>query len=145
MENFRRRVRAAVRMGLIWAAAGFVAGFLLARVSTLNPDLPFALLFAPLGFAAGITFSGVLAVVEGRGGFVQPSLSVVAGWGAVSGLLLSGLFVAGAALRGSSLWGEFLLFGPGLVLGSAVCAAGSMALANRAQRREQRGPRGTPV
>jgi len=143
MEDFRRRIRSALRMGLIWAVAGCGAGFVLARVSTFNPDLPFALLFAPLGFAAGITFSGVLVMVEGRGGIDQPSLSAFAGWGAVSGLLLSGLFVAGAALRGSSVWGEFLLFGPGLVLGSAVCAAGSMALANRAQRRAQRGPHGT--
>ena len=145
MKNFGRRIRAALGTGLIWAAAGFGAGLLLARVSTFNPDLPFALLFAPLGFAAGITFSGVLVVVEGRGGFDQTSLSVFAGLGGVSGFLLSGLFVAGAALRGSSLWGEFLLFGPGLILGSAVCAAGSMALAKQAQRRAQHGPRGTPV
>jgi len=133
-----QRVRAALRIGLMWAAAGCGAGLLLARVSSFRPDLPFALLFAPLGFAAGITFAGILAVIERRGEIDHASLPVFAGLGAVSGLVLSGLFVAGAALRGSSAWGEFLLFGPGLVLGSAVCAAGSMALA----RRDQRGERG---
>ena len=134
MKNLWRRIRGAVGMGLTWAAAGFGAGILLARVSPVNPDLPFALLFAPLGFAAGIIFSGILVVIEGRRGFDRTSLPRFAGWGAVSGLLLSGIFVVGAALRGSSLWEEFLVFGPALVIASAVCATGSMALARLARR-----------
>jgi hypothetical protein len=43
------------------------------------------------------------------------------------------------------LWGEFLVFGPGLAVASAVCAAGSLALARRAERRELRGPGGDPA
>src|SRR5439155_23415510 len=58
------------------------------------------------------------------------------GRGAVSGLLLAGVFVAGAALRGGPVLGEFLLFGPALATTSALCAAGSLALARRAERRE---------
>jgi hypothetical protein len=73
------------------------------------------------------------------------SLSRFAGWGAVSGLLLSGIFVVGAALRGAALWREFLVFGPGLAMASAVCAAGSLALARRAERRELPGPSGDPA
>jgi hypothetical protein len=132
-------------MGLAWGAAGFGAGILLARVSSFDVDLPFALLFAPLGFFAGIIFSGILVVIGGRRGFDRMSLSRFAGWGAVSGLLLSGIFVVGAALRGESLWGEFLVFGPVLAMASAVCAAGSLALARRAERRELRGPSGDPA
>jgi hypothetical protein len=132
-------------MGLTWAAAGFGAGILLARVSSLNPDLPFALLFAPLGFFAGIIFSGILVAIEGRRGLDRMSLSRFAGWGAVGGLLLSGIFVVGAALRGASLWGEFLLFGPALAMASAVSAAGSLALARRAERRELPGPSVDPA
>jgi hypothetical protein len=131
-------------MGLTWAAAGFGAGILLARVSSLNPDLPFALLFAPLGFFAGIIFSGILVAIEGRHGFDRMSLSRFAGWGAASGILLSGIFVVGAGLRGESLWGEFLVFGPALAMVSAVCAAGSLALARQADRRELPGPSGDP-
>jgi hypothetical protein len=53
----------------------------------------------------------------------------------VNGLLLTGIFIVGAALRGAPLWGEFLLFGPALAIGGSVCAAGSLALARRAERR----------
>ena len=62
----------------------------------------------------------------------------------MSGLLLSGIFVVAAAIRGASAWGEFLVFGPPLAMASAVCAAGSLAMARRAERRELRGPSGDP-
>lgn len=145
MKQWGRRIRAAIGMGLAWGAAGFGAGMLLARVPGFSSDLPFALLFAPLGFVTGIIFSGILVVIEGRRGLDRMSLARFAGWGAVSGLLLSGIFVVGAALRGDSLWGEFLVFGPGLAMASAVCAAGSLALARRAERRELPGPSGDPA
>lgn len=145
MKNWGRRIRAAIGMGLTWGAVWFVAGILLARMPGFYSDVPFALLFAPLGFVTGIIFSGILVVIEGRRRFDRMSLSRFAGWGAVSGLLLSGIFVVGAALRGETLWGEFLVFGPVLAVSSAVCAAGSLALARRAERRELPGPSGDPA
>jgi hypothetical protein len=93
------------------------------------------LLFAPLGFLGGILFSGILVARETRRGSDRPSLLRFAGWGAVSGLLVSGIFVVGAALRGESTLAEFLVFGPALAAASAGCAAGSLALARRAERR----------
>ena len=107
MKTWARRIRAALGMGLIWGAAWGGAGTVLARVPGFDSDLPFALLFAPLGFVTGIIFSGILVGIEGRRGFERTSLSRVAGWGAASGLLLSGIFVVGAALRGAAVWGEF--------------------------------------
>ena len=145
MKKWGRRIRGAIGMGLTWGAVGFGAGILLARVSSFDVDLPFALLFAPLGFVAGIIFSGILVVIEGGRGFDRMSLSRFTAWGAVSGLLLSGIFVVGAALRGAPVWGEFLLFGPALAIASAVCAAGSLAVARRAERRELPGPSGDPA
>ena len=145
MKKWWRRIRAAIGMGLIWGAAWSVAGALLARVPGFYSDLPFALLFAPLGFATGVLFSGILVGIEGRRGFDRTSLSRFAGWGAASGLLLSGIFVVGAALRGGNVWGEFLLFGPPLAIASAVCAAGSLAVARRAERRELPGDSGHPA
>ena len=145
MKTWARRIRAAIGMGLTWGAAWFGAGILLARVPGFYSDLPFALLFAPLGFVTGIIFSGILVVITRRRRVARVSLSRFAGWGAVSGLLLSGIFVVAAALRGETLGGEFLVFGPGLAMASAVCAAGSLAMARRAERRELRGPSGDPA
>jgi hypothetical protein len=145
MKKWGRGIRAAIGIGLTWGAAGFGAGILLARVPGFYSDLPFALLFAPLGFVTGIIFSGILVVIERRPRFDGVSLSRFAGWGALSGLLLSGIFVVAAALRGESLWGEFLVFGPPLAMASAVCAAGSLAVARRAERRELRGSSGDPA
>jgi hypothetical protein len=145
MKQWRRRIRAAIGMGLTWGAAWFGAGILLARVPGFYSDLPFALLFAPLGFVTGIMFSGLLVALERRRTVDRVSLSRVAGWGALSGLLLSGIFVVAAALRGQSSWGEFLVFGPPLAMASAACAAGSLAMARRAERRALRGPGGDPT
>ena len=145
MTKWWRRIRAAIGVGLTWGAAGFGAGLLLARVPGFYSDLPFALIFAPLGFVAGIVFSGILVVVGSRRGFDRMSIPRFAGLGAASGLLLSGIFVAGTALRGDAVWGEFLLFGPALAVASAVCAAGSLAVARRAERREIPGPGGDPT
>jgi hypothetical protein len=145
MKKWGRRIRAAIGMGLTWGAAWFGAGVLLARVPGFSSDLPFALLFAPLGFVSGIIFSVILVAIEGRRRFDRMSLTRFAGWGAASGLLLTGIFVVGAGLRGAPLWGEFLVFGPALAVSSAVCAAGSLALARRAEKRELTGPSGDPA
>lgn len=145
MKNWWRRIRAAIGMGLTWGVAWSFAGALLARVPGVYSDLPFAILFAPLGFVSGIVFSGILMATEGRRRVDVIPVSRFAGWGAVSGLLLSGVFVVGALLRGANGWGEFLVFGPALTVASAVCAGGSLALARRAQRRELPGPGGDPA
>jgi hypothetical protein len=145
MKKWGRRIRAAIGMGLTWGAVWAGAGTLLARVPGFDSDLPFALLFAPLGFITGIIFSGILIGIEARRGFDRTSLWRFAVWGAASGLLLSGIFVVGAAFRGGALWGEFLVFGPPLAIASAICAAGSLAVARRAERRELPGDSGHPA
>lgn len=145
MKNWGRRIRGAIGMGLTWAAAWFGAGILLARVPGFHSDLPFALLFAPLGFITGIMFSGILVAVESRRRFDRMSLSRFAGWGAVSGLLLSGIFVIGTALGGEALGGEVVVFASVLAAAGAVCAAGSLALARRGERRELPDPSGDPA
>src|SRR6185503_18116984 len=112
MQKWLRRIRGAIGMGLTWGAAWFAMGFVPRWVFGIETDVPIPLVFGLLGLVAGATFSGVLALTEGRRTFEQLSLPRFAGWGAVGGLLLSGIFVMGAALRGASVWGEFLLFGP---------------------------------
>ena len=141
MKHWRRRLRAALGMGLTWAVAWSFAALLIARLPGVDSDLPLVFLFAPLGFVSGIVFSAILVKAERNRSLDRLSLSRFAGWGAASGLLLSGMFVIDAALRGASASGEFLLFGPALTVASAVCASGTLALAKRASRRELRDPR----
>jgi hypothetical protein len=120
-------------MGLTWAIAWFGAGMVLLLI--IGPDaadVPFPLGFGLLGFLAGATFSGVVGIVEGRRSFDQMSLPRFAGWGAVGGLLFSGIFVLAAGLGGDVL----LVLGPVFALSSAASAAGSLALARKAEDRE---------
>lgn len=132
MRKWLRRIRGAIGIGLTWAIAWFGAGMLLLLVVGFGAaDVPFPLFFALLGFLAGVTFSGVLGIVEGRRRFDQMSLPRFAGWGAVGGLLLSGLFAWAAGLGT-----EFLVLGPVFALAGAGSAAGTLALARKAEERE---------
>lgn len=145
MTTWPRRIRGAIGMGLIWGAAWFGAGILLARVPGFHSDLPFALLFAPLGLVTGIIFSGILTAIEGGRGNVHISVPRFAGWGAAGGVLLSGIFAVAAAVGGRSVWGEVLAFGPALALAGAVSAAGSLTVARRAETRERPFTSGDPA
>ena len=135
MQTWMRRIRGAVGMGLTWALAWFLAGMVLLLIVGLDAaDVPFPLGFAFLGFLAGVTFSGVLGLIEGRRSFEQMSVPRFALWGATGGLVFSGLFVAAAGLGVAAL----AVLGPVFGLSGAACAAGSLALARKA---EDRGPR----
>lgn len=137
MRKWLRRIRGAIGMGFIWAAAWSAAGLVPRWLLGINPDAPFPLILGALGFVAGITFSGVLALTEGRRRFDQMSLPRFAAWGAVGGLLLSAVFAEVASLG----WGDVLVIAPTFAAACAVCASGSLALARRAVRRELPGIR----
>ena len=132
MGKWLRRIRGAIGMGFTWAAAWSAVGFIPRWIFGINGDLPFSILFGALGFIAGVTFSGLLMLTEGRRRFDQMSLPRFAGWGAIGGLLLSALFVRGASLG----WGEVVAISTMFAAASAGCAAGSLALARRAVRPE---------
>ena len=130
MRKWLRRIRGAIGMGLMWALAWFCAGMLLLLV--VGPDaadVPFPLGFGMFGFLAGVMFSGVLGLIEGRRSFDQMSLPRFAAWGGVGGFLLSGAFVLAAGLGGVAT----LVLGPVFALSSAASAAGSLALARMAE------------
>jgi hypothetical protein len=133
VKKWLRRIRGAIGMGLTWAIAWFGAGLVLLLIVGFGAaDVPFPLGFGLLGFLAGVTFSGVLGIVEGRRRFDQMSLPRFALWGGVGGLLFSGIFVVAAGLRADVL----LVLGPVFALSGAGCAAGSLALARMAEDRE---------
>jgi hypothetical protein len=132
MRKRLRRIRGAAGMGFTWAAAWFAAGLVPRWVLGFNADVPFPLVFGVLGFIAGVTFSGLLVLTEGRRSFDQLSLPRFAAWGAMGGLLLSALFANAASLG----WGDVLAIAPTFAVASALCATGSLALARRAEMRE---------
>ena len=105
MKKWLRRTRGAIGMGLTWAAAWggagtiVMLGFLL--VTGSRPDAPFPLMLGAFGFVAGVIFSGVLGLVEGRRRFDQISLPRFAAWGAAGGFLLSATFVLAVSLEGT--------------------------------------------
>lgn len=132
MRKWLRRIRGSIGMGLTWAVAWSAAGSVPRWVFGFNADVPFPLVFGVLGFIAGIIFSGLLVLAEGRRRFGQMTLSRFAAWGAMGGLLVSGLFARAASLG----WGDVLVVASTLAVASAVCASGSLALARRAKTLE---------
>ena len=130
MQKWLRRVRGAIGMGFTWAAALFAVGTVPRWVFGINTDVPIPLVFGVFGFIAGVTFSGLLVLTEGRRRFDQMSLPRFAGWGAVGGLLLSAVWANAVSLS----WGEVLAIAPTFALACAACASGSLALARRAGR-----------
>ena len=133
MKRWLRRVRGAFGMGLTWALAWFAAGMvLLLIVGPDAADVPFPLGFGMFGFIAGATFSAVLGAIEGRRTFDQMSLPRFAGWGAAGGLLLATIFSLVAGLGANMI----LVLGPVFGLASAASAAGSLAVARKAESGE---------
>lgn len=140
MKTWSRRIRGALGMGLTWAVAGGVAGTIvslgfLVRTGS-RPDAPFPIMLGALGFVAGLAFSGVLRLVEGRRRFDQMSLSRFAAWGAAVGLALSATFFLIVSRGDLAFLRYFVVVGPVAAVAAAGCAAGSLALARRAQDRE---------
>ena len=135
MQNWLRRVRGTIGMGVVWAAAWSAAGLVPRWMLGFNPDAPFPIIFGVLGFLAGVSFGTLLVLTERRRHFEETSLMRFAAWGAMGGLLLSAVFARAASLE----WGDVLLVAPTFALASALCASGSLALARRATRRAMSG------
>lgn len=116
-----RRIRGAIGLGLTWAFAWFAVGMvLLLIVGTDAADVPFPLFFGLLGFLSGVSFSGVLGLVEGRRRFDQKSMPRFAAWGGLGSVVLAGIFsvITGLGME------AFTLLGPIFGLAGATCAAG---------------------
>jgi len=140
VKKWLSRIRAAIGIGLTWAIAWFGAGMVLLLVVGVGAaDVPFPLFFGLLGFLAGAMFSGLLGIFARRRRFDQLSLPRFAGWGALGGLLLSGVVNLAAGPGG-----EILVLAPVFALSGAISAAGTLALARRAERRDFLGADAAP-
>ena len=132
-----RRLRAAVGMGLIWAGAWFGVGLvMLAIVGLEAADVPFPLGFGLLGFLAGAAFSGLLALGQRHRRFDQMSIARFGGLGGIGGVVLAaGVSAAG----GVQVLGLAVVF----AMAAGGSAAGSLLLARKAERAQERVGSGT--
>lgn len=131
MTRLWTRLRGALGLGVLWGLGGAAVGGAIEVILNILPgsdlllgvDMWPAVLAIP-GFLAGLAFALVLWIMEGRRSFADLRLPRVAGWGALGGAALGAVvglpLVAVAVLAGTS----------------AVLAAGSLALARRAERSE---------
>ena len=132
MGKWMRRIRGGIGMGLTWGAAWSVAGLVPRWLFGFNADVPFPLVLGVLGFIGGVTFFGLLVLIEGRRTIDQVSLPRFAALGAVGGILLSAIFARMASLGA----GDVLVIAPIFAIACALCASGSLAVARVAVRRE---------
>lgn len=132
MGKWMRRIRGAIGMGITWAVAWSAAGLVPRWLFGFNTDAPFPIIFGVLGFIAGVIFSGILMLTEGRRGFDEMKLSRFAAWGGAGGVLLAAIFTRAASLG----WADAMAITPTFAVACAVCASGSLALARRAGMRE---------
>ena len=132
MGKWMRRIRGAIGMGFTWAAAWGVAGMVPRWLFGFNTDAPFPLIFGVLGFLAGVIFSGLLMLTEGRRGFDQLTLPRFAAWGGVGGILLAAIWTRLASLG----FADVLAIAPTFAAACAISASGSLALARRAKMQE---------
>jgi len=146
MKKWLRRIRGAIGIGLTWAVGGALVGMGIELIHNIWPNplgslvdiWPAALAYP--AFLGGLVFSAVLGIAGRRRRFDELSLPRFASWGAVGGLVVSLLPAAMAATGFVTLnvppWQlTAALVGP-LTLGSAIAAAGSLALARMAEDRE---------
>lgn len=134
MQNWRRRIRGAIGVGITWGLAWLLAGLVLLAIVGLDAaDVPFPLFFGFLGFWAGVVFSVIFGSIERGRSIAQMSIARFASWGAAGGVVLAMLVVLIATLGGDA-GAEMLVLAPVFVVSGAISAAGSLALARKAAR-----------
>ena len=138
MPSWLHRIRAAVFTGLLWGGMWAPIGILAAIVvdPTNRMDEPWLLIFAVPGFLGGVLFSAVLASRARGRSLLDLSPRRVALWGAAAGLVTGAIpFFIGepaGSIPVPLLAATVMSTVGGL---SAISAAGSLVLAQRAQRR----------
>jgi hypothetical protein len=130
MRTVLQRIRGAIGTGLVWAFAWSAVGITPRWILGYKPDAPFPIIFGVFGFLAGVIFAALLALTAGNRRFDEMSLRRFAGWGAVGGAILSVFLVKALSLG----VGDALLVAPTIAIACGISAAGSLAIARRAER-----------
>jgi hypothetical protein len=139
MSNVWRRLRGALGLGLLWGAGGVLVGGVIELILNIlpGPDLFLGVDIWPIAlglplFLAGLLFSLVLWMTERRRRFDELKLPKFAALGVLGGVALGGL--VGVPVAGIVVLGAL----------SGTWAAGSLALARRAEGATPLPPGGTP-
>lgn len=138
MKKWLKRIRGAVGMGLtwalVWAPVAVLIGLFVDPDGSMDEMWP--AIGAYPGFLGGVVFSIVLAIAARDRRLHELSLARVAAWGAGAGLLVGVLpFTIGEPTTERPLWLLATVVIGTITLLSAVSAAGSLALARRAEKR----------
>jgi peptidoglycan/LPS O-acetylase OafA/YrhL len=138
MKKWLRRIRGAVGMGLtwalVWAPVAVLIGLFVDPDGSMDEMWP--AIGAYPGFLGGVVFSTVLAIAARRRRLDELSIARVALWGAGAGLLVGSLpFMIGESTTERPLWLLATVVIGTITVLSAASAAGSLALARRAERR----------
>lgn len=140
MRKWLGRVRGAILMALtwavIWAPFGPLAGMILDPDGRM--DEPWIAVGAFPGFLCGLIFSVVLGIAGRRRSIHELSLARVAAWGAAAGFLLMVVNMTSLGTPNTEhlFWRARWIITAGVTLLSAASAAGSLALARMAKKRE---------
>ena len=131
-----RRLRGALLVGLTWAVVWAPLGLLIGMIvdPTGAMDEPWIMVGVLPGFLGGVLFSLAFAVAGRRRTLDELSVRRVAGWGAITGLLLGLLpFAIGEPNPGAG-WTLPVVVVGSITLLCAASAAGTLALARRGRR-----------
>ncbi|MDE3001377.1 MAG: hypothetical protein OXU79_20055 [Gemmatimonadota bacterium] len=141
---FRRSflvILVALAWAVVWSPVGVLTGIILDPGGSM--DEMWVAIGAYPGFLCGAVFSAVIGIAEGRRGLDALKLSRVAGWGAVSGLLVGVLpFVLGTVNPVLPLWLWGVLTAGAVTLLSSASAVGTALIARMAKKRALHGASG---
>jgi hypothetical protein len=122
-------------LGAVWAPVAVLIGMIVDPDGSM--DEMWLAIGAYPGFLSGVVFSAVLGIAARRRRFNELSLSRFAAWGALAGLLIGVLpFTLGDVNTERPLWLLGVVIIGSITLLGAVSAAGSLALARMAEKRE---------
>lgn len=139
MRKWLRRIRAALTMGLIWAVPWAIVAVLIGLV--VDPDGSMDEMWPAIGaypgFLGGVLFSVVLSIAERHRRLGELSVRRFGAWGAVAGLLIGMIpFALGSPSGEIDVVRLATVVIGSMTLMGAISAAGSLALARRAEERE---------
>ncbi len=134
----------ALAWAVVWSPVGVLTGIIVDPGGSM--DEMWVAIGAYPGFLCGAVFSAVVGIAEGRRRLNEIALSRVAGWGAVSGLVVGVIpFVLGTVNTALPLWLWSIVTVGAVTILSSASAFGTASIARMAKKRALHGASGDAV